>query len=172
MVLAEGAGAEPDARVASIGPALVFERLWQETGCRDTIRSLLAGRRHRFDVERAVFMTVLHRLTVSGSDRSAMRWRRDQDIEGVDGLDLHHMYRAMGWLGEPLDASESCGPAPRRTKDLVEEALFARRRDLFTDLTRPLRAIRRARPSPMIRPRDDRRLDRNSHSPFQAEDSP
>ena len=74
MVLAEGAGAEPDARVASIGPALVFERLWRETGCRDTIRSLLAGRRHRFDVERAVFMTVLHRLTVSGSDRSAMRW--------------------------------------------------------------------------------------------------
>ena len=134
MVLAEGAGAEPDARVASIGPALVFERLWRETGCRDTIRSLLAGRRHRFDVERAVFMTVLHRLTVSGSDRSAMRWRRDQDIEGVDGLDLHHMYRAMGWLGEPLDASEPCGPAPRRTKDLVEEALFARRRDLFTNL--------------------------------------
>ncbi len=134
MVLAEGAGAEPDARVASIGPALVFERLWRETGCRDTIRSLLAGRRHRFDVERAVFMTVLHRLTVSGSDRSAMRWRRDQDIEGVDGLDLHHMYRAMGWLGEPLDASDPCGPAPRRTKDLVEEALFALRRDLFTNL--------------------------------------
>ena len=74
MVLAEGAGAEPDARVASIGPALVFERLWRETGCRDTIRSLLVGRRHRFDVERAAFMTVLHRLTVSGSDRSAMRW--------------------------------------------------------------------------------------------------
>ncbi|MDE0347761.1 MAG: hypothetical protein OXI66_18560 [Boseongicola sp.] len=72
--------------VASIGPVLVFERLWRETGCRDTIRSLLAGRRHRFDVERAVFMTVLHRLTVSGSDRSAMRWRRDQAIEGVDGL--------------------------------------------------------------------------------------
>ena len=40
----------------------------------------------------------------------------------------------MGWLGEPLDASEPCGPAPRRTKDLVEEALFARRRDLFTNL--------------------------------------
>ena len=53
---------------------------------------------------------------------------------GVHGLDLHHMYRAMGWLGEPLDASETCGPAPRRTRDLVEEALLARRRDLFTNL--------------------------------------
>ena len=131
MVLAEGAGAEPDAKVTSIGPALVFERLWRETGCRDVIRGLLAGRRHRFDVERAVFMTVLHRLTVSGSDRSAMRWRRDQAIEGVDGLDLQHMYRAMGWLGELLDPSD---PARRRTKDLVEEALFARRRDLFSGL--------------------------------------
>ncbi|MDE0521844.1 MAG: hypothetical protein OXH79_07810 [Boseongicola sp.] len=63
-----------------------------------------------------------------------MRWRRDQAIEGVDGQDLHHMYRAMGWLGEPLDASEPCGPAPRRTKGLVEKVLFARRRDLFTNL--------------------------------------
>ena len=98
------------------------------------VRQTVVATLGRLDVERAVFMTVLHRLTVSESDRSAMRWRRDQDIEGVDGLDLHHMYRAMGWLGEPLDASESCGPAPRRTKDLVEEALFARRRDLFTNL--------------------------------------
>ena len=48
MVLAESAGAESDARVASICPALVFERLWRETGCRDTIRSLPADRRHRF----------------------------------------------------------------------------------------------------------------------------
>ena len=134
MVLAEGAGAEPDARVVSIGPALIFERLWRETGCRDTIRSLLAGRRHRFDVERAVFLTVLHRLMVSGSDRSAMCWRRDQAIDGTDGLDLQHMYRAMGWLGEPLDPPGSDGPARRRTKDLIEEALFDRRRDLSGNL--------------------------------------
>ena len=132
MVLAEGTAAEPDTGVTSIGPALIFERLWRETGCRDTIRSLFAGRRHRFDVERAVFMTVLHRLMVSGSDRSAMRWRRDQVIEGADGLDLQHMHRAMGWLGEPLDRSDPGGPAQRRNKDLVEEELFARRRNLFT----------------------------------------
>ena len=134
MVLAEGAGAEPDARVVSIGPALIFERLWRETGCRDTVRSLLAGRRHRFDVERAVFLTVLHRLMVSGSDRSAMCWRRDQAIDGTDGLDLQHMQRAMGWLGEPLDPPGSDGPARRRTKDLIEEALFDRRRDLSGNL--------------------------------------
>ena len=87
-----------------------------------------------FDVERAVFMTVLHRLMVSGSDRSALQWRRDQAIDGTEGFELQHLYRAMGWLGEALGESEPDAPSPRRTKDLIEEALFARRRDLFTDL--------------------------------------
>ena len=40
----------------------------------------------------------------------------------------------MGWLGEALEDPEPDTPSPRRTKDLIEEALFARRRDLFTDL--------------------------------------
>ena len=98
------------------------------------MRKLLATRHHHFDVERAVFMTVLHRLMVSGSDRSALQWRRDQAIDGTEALELQHLYRAMGWLGEALGESEPDAPSPRRTKDLIEEALFARRRDLFTDL--------------------------------------
>ena len=137
MVLAEhatDAHDAPDATVVSIGPALIFERLWRETGCQEVVRTLLATRHHHFDVERAVFMTVLHRLFVSGSDRSALQWRRDQAIDGVEGLELQHLYRAMGWLGEALDEAEPGAPSPRRTKDLIEEALFARRRDLFTDL--------------------------------------
>ena len=123
----------PDATVVSIGPALIFERLWRETGCQAVVRTLLATRHHHFDVERAVFMTVLHRLMVSGSDRSALQWRRDQAIDGVAALELQHLYRAMGWLGEALGEPDGA-PSPRRTKDLIEEALFARRRDLFTDL--------------------------------------
>ena len=137
MVLAEhssDAHDSPDATVVSIGPALIFERLWRETGCQAVVRTLLATRRHHFDVERAVFMTVLHRVMVSGSDRSALRWRRDQAIDGAEALELQHLYRAMGWLGEALGESDSDAPSPRRTKDLIEEALFARRRDLFTDL--------------------------------------
>ena len=137
MVLAEhstDAHDPPDATVVSIGPALIFERLWRETGCHEVVRTLLATRHHHFDVERAVFMTVLHRAMVSGSDRSALQWRRDQAIDGAEGLELQHLYRAMGWLGEALDEREPGAPSPRRTKDLIEEALFARRRDLFTDL--------------------------------------
>ena len=75
MVLSEhsrDAHDRPDANVVSIGPALIFERLWRETGCQEVVRKLLATRHHHFDVERAVFMTVLHRLMVSGSDRSAL----------------------------------------------------------------------------------------------------
>src|SRR6187431_639677 len=35
-----------------IGPALIFERLWQQTGCRHAVEQLLEGRRFEFDVER------------------------------------------------------------------------------------------------------------------------
>ena len=113
---------------------LIFERLWRETGCQQVVRKLLATRHHHFDVERAVFMTVLHRLMVSGSDRSALAWRRDQAIDGTEALKLQHLYRAMGWLGEALGEREPDAPSPRRIKDLIEEELFARRRDLFTAL--------------------------------------
>ena len=137
MVLSEhsrDAHDRPDANVVSIGPALIFERLWRETGCQQVVRKLLATRHHHFDVERAVFMTVLHRLMVSGSDRSALQWRRDQAIDGAEALELQHLYRAMGWLGEALGEREPDAPSPRRVKDLIEEELFARRRDLFTSL--------------------------------------
>src|SRR6478609_7341673 len=123
--------------VRRIGPALVFERLWDETGCRAVIAELVGKRKHGFALERAVFLTVLHRLFVSGSDRAADRWREDYAISGVDGLDLHHLYRAMAWLGEELPQKEQDGRtpfAPRCLKDVIEERLFAHRRDLLTRL--------------------------------------
>ena len=123
--------------VRRIGPALVFERLWEETGCRAVIAELAGARGHKFALERAVLLTVLHRLFVSGSDRAADRWREDYAIAGVEGLDLHHLYRAMAWLGDELPAKEQDGRspfAPRCRKDVVEERLFAHRRDLFTRL--------------------------------------
>jgi transposase len=123
--------------VRRIGPALVFERLWEETGCRAVIGALAGARGHKFALERAVFLTVLHRLFVSGSDRAADRWREDYAIAGIAGLDLHHLYRAMAWLGEQLPAKEQDGRtpfAPRCVKDVIEERLFAHRRDLFTKL--------------------------------------
>ena len=137
MVLAAVEGeAPPHAVCRRIGPALLFERLWQEIGCRAVLDELAAQRQFGFAAERAVFLTVLHRLFVSGSDRAAEKWRADYRIDGTEELQLHHLYRAMAWLGEPLaDQAEAGGLAPRCRKDLVEEALFARRRDLFAELS-------------------------------------
>ena len=135
LSLVEGE-APPNAVCRRIGPALLFERLWQEVGCRAALEELAAERQFAFAAERATFLTVLHRLFVSGSDRAAEKWRDDYRIEGTEGLQLHHLYRAMAWLGEPLiDQTEANRLAPRCRKDLVEEALFARRRDLFAELS-------------------------------------
>jgi len=135
LSLVEGE-APPDAVCRRIGPALLFERLWHEVGCRAVLEGLAAGRQFEFAAERAVFLTVLHRLFVSGSDRAAEKWRADYRIEGTEALQLHHLYRAMAWLGEPLaDQAAASELAPRCRKDLVEEELFARRRDLFAELS-------------------------------------
>ena len=118
-----------------IGPPLVFERLWQELGIPKVLEELLQGRRFRFPMERAVFLTVLHRLMVSGSDRAAERWCRRYAIAGSDDIELQHLYRAMGWLGEPIcEQPDDRRLGPRTRKDLVEERLFARRRDLFSGI--------------------------------------
>lgn len=118
-----------------IGPALIFERLWKELGIKKVIKSLLANRRFEFDVERAIFLTVVHRLFISGSDRFCDKWRRDYVIKGVDGLDLHHLYRAMAFVGEEVaDQKDAIPFSPRCSKDLIEEGIFSERRDLFTAL--------------------------------------
>ena len=123
------------ASAKKIGPALIFERLWRELGIQKVIGDLLSGRRFEFDAERAIFLTVLHRLFVSGSDRSCDRWRRDYVIEGVEGLSLHHLYRAIAFLGEEIEDQRGTTPfSPRCIKDLIEEGMFFERRDLFTGL--------------------------------------
>jgi len=124
-----------NASAKKIGPALIFERLWEELGIERVIKDLLSHRNFEFDVERAVFLTVLHRLFVSGSDRSCEKWNRDYRINGVETLSLHHLYRAMTFLGERTEDQTAATPfSPRCTKDLIEESIFFERRDLFTGL--------------------------------------
>jgi len=137
LLSAHAKGHVPTITTRRIGPALIFERLWNQTGCRHVVEQLLAGRRVEFDVERAIFLTVLHRLFASGSDRAADKWRTDYQIEGGDDLQLHHLYRAMAWLGEelPKDQQKDKTPfAPRCIKDRIEEGVFGHRRDLFSGL--------------------------------------
>jgi hypothetical protein len=137
LLTAHRSGQVPAVTCQRIGPTLIFERLWQETGCQQVLSELLARRHFDFPVERAVFLTVLHRLCATGSDRAAQRWKEDYHIEGALEVELHQLYRAMAWLGDQLPANQQPGFSklvPRCTKDVIEEQLFARRSDLFSEL--------------------------------------
>ena len=134
---AQARGESVAARSSRIGPALIFQRLWEACSIDKVLRHLLRDRRFEFSVERAIFLTVLHRLFSPGSDRAAEKWKDDYTMPGVGGLGLRHLYRAMAWLGEELPQDHQSGAtpfAPRTIKDLIEEELFAQRRDLFSQL--------------------------------------
>jgi len=67
-----------------LGPDLVFGRLWQTTGIQQVLTDLLRDSAFEFPVERAIYLTVLHRLFISGSDRAAER--RCRDVVVPDGM--------------------------------------------------------------------------------------
>lgn len=137
LLTAHRRGQVPTLRVHQLGPVLAFERLWRDSGCQEIVGKLLGERHFEFAVERAIFLTVLHRLLAPGSDRAADKWKIDYPVGGAEALQLHHLYRAMAWLGEELPDDQQRGSTklvPRTTKDVIEEHLFGRRRDLFTEV--------------------------------------
>jgi hypothetical protein len=117
----------------SIGPDLVFGHLWRDTGCQAVLHQQLARRGFGFDVERAIYLTVLHRLMVSGSDRHASTWQQTLEIPDVESLTLNHAYKAMAWLGEAI-GSDGSGQM-RHCTDAIEEALYQHRKSLFGALS-------------------------------------
>jgi len=99
------------------GTYLVFRRLWHEAGLEQIIKLKKRGTRCNFDVEKALFYTVLHRLTETGSDLAASKWLEDiYDPEGVK-VKYHHLLRAMGFV--------------EQFKEEIEQELFLRNRTLF-----------------------------------------
>jgi hypothetical protein len=101
VVDAHAAGQTEPVAVQRVGPDLVFGRLWEELPMGAILNRALEGRRYEFDVERAIYLTGVHRLFASGSDRAAERWREAYRLPGTETLELHHLYRAMAFLGEP-----------------------------------------------------------------------
>jgi Transposase DDE domain len=136
VIDAHAAGQTEPVQVQRVGPDLVFSRLWESLQLGTILKRALQGRRYEFDVERAIYLTVVHRLFASGSDRAAERWREAYRLPGTETLELHHLYRAMAFLGEPLQDQPGARvlATPRCTKDGIEEALFEQRRDLFSQL--------------------------------------
>jgi transposase len=135
LILSARGNADVQATAKKIGPSLIFERLWQELGIGKILHRIVGNRKFEFDMERAIFLTVLHRLFVSGSDRYCDKWRRDHRIEGVESLCLHHLYRAMAFLGEETEDQKDRTPfTPRCIKDIIEEDFFHANSDLFTGM--------------------------------------
>ncbi len=133
LILSARDNPDIQATAKKIGPAIIFGRLWKELGLGKIISNLLKERKFEFNVERAIFLTVLHRLFISGSDRYCDKWRRDQRIGGVEALSLHHLYRAMAFLGEQLKDQKDTTPfTPRCIKDVIEEDLFHTNSDMFS----------------------------------------
>jgi transposase len=136
IIDAHAAGQTEPVQVQRVGPDLVFSRLWEALELGTILKRALQSRRYEFDVERAVYLTVVHRLFASGSDRAAERWREAYRLPGTQALELHHLYRAMAFLGEPLKDQPGARvlDTPRCTKDWIEEELFEQRRDLFSEI--------------------------------------
>jgi hypothetical protein len=126
MVLDAARGGDaPAVAVRRIGPALLFERLWQETWLPGLDRGSGAQARLSLRSGTRGVPQCAAPADCSGSDLAADRWRQDYRIAGG------------AWLGEALPAEQQDGTtrfAPRCTKDLIEEQLFAHRRDLFSRL--------------------------------------
>jgi transposase len=110
--------------------------MWETLQLGTLIKRALESRRYEFDVERAIYLTVIHRLFAAGSDRAAERWRQAYRLPGTEALDLHHLYRAMAFLGDALKDQPGTRVlnTPRCTKDWIEEELFEQRRDLFSEI--------------------------------------
>ena len=136
VIDAHAAGQTEPVNVQRVGPDLVFGRLWETLQLGAIIKRALQSRHFEFDVERAVYLTVVHRLFASGSDRAAERWRQAYRLPGTETLELHQLYRAMAFLGEPLKDQPGTRVlnTPRCTKDWIEEELFEPRRDLFSEI--------------------------------------
>lgn len=102
------------------GTYLVFRRLWEVLGLAKILRGIQKGKKVEFDLEKAVFYTVLHRLTEPGSDLQASQWIERVYDPGRAEVRYHHLIRAMGYAAE--------------AKEQIEEELFLFERDLFSQL--------------------------------------
>lgn len=106
----------------SWGPALVFERLWQQQGVPEILHRLAAERRFEFDVERTCFALALQRLCEAehGSDLQGSSWVHTVECPGFSEIALQHLYRTVGGFLSGV-------------REALEWELFNKDRDLFSD---------------------------------------
>jgi transposase len=108
MVLSEYNKGEMIAEeTVSIGPGLIFGKIWKDLGFPEVINRCLENTKFEIPVERIIFMTVVHRIMETGSDRSALKWLEYHRLEGCEDVELHQCYCSMSWLGTPIDGTDN-----------------------------------------------------------------
>ncbi|MBU1339859.1 MAG: IS1634 family transposase [Acidobacteria bacterium] len=100
------------------GPALVFQRLWEEQGLPEILQALAKDRKFGFDIDRVAFAMALQRLCAPGSDLQGSGWLKTVEAPGFSDIALQHLYRTNAFLAE--------------VREELEKVLFARDRDLFS----------------------------------------
>jgi hypothetical protein len=98
-----------------IGGPLLFRRIRERMASPPCLLKLRA-----FELRSSARFSSPGGLFVSESDRGCSSWMAEYDIPGVDGLDLHHFYRAMAWLGEELEEKPAGKLALRCVQDVIE----------------------------------------------------
>jgi Transposase DDE domain len=104
-----------------LGAAWALDALWRRLGIDRALAQALRGRRHRADVERAIFALVCNRAIALESKLAAAEWvTNDAVIPGLRALEVQHAYRAMDVL------------ASADAEGAVQEAVFFAVADLLT----------------------------------------
>lgn len=106
-------------RVLEYGGVRLAQQLWEQLGVGELLDQLLTSRRFEFDVTAAIATLVFNRLLAPKSELAIFAWRDRLwwPHFAQAPLALPHLYRALDALIE--------------VKQPLEEALFARLRDLF-----------------------------------------
>jgi hypothetical protein len=91
------------------GDTYVLEALWNRLGIDAILKPQAGARKLGFDVERALFALVANRACAPASKLYCHeQWlKEDAHIDGAQGLELHHLYRAMDFLEANQEAMEA-----------------------------------------------------------------
>ncbi len=86
------------------GGSYVLDRLWHRLELDETLRTLLRERSYEIDIERLLFALVANRALDPRSKLSVERWvGRKVEIEGLEEVQAHMLYRAMDFLLEHVE---------------------------------------------------------------------
>ena len=101
----------PVVSLERVGPALVFERLWAQTGCQAVVQRRLARRQFAFPWSGRCSDGAAPSAS-AGLGLCSRALAGLYRLPGTETLQLHHLYRAMAWLGEALPAEAQAGRTP------------------------------------------------------------